>query len=319
MDITTRFEQLINTNGGIIEKLPPNCKSSHIFKMNNKIMPLKLYIESTSCEWNLNSYDGIVILYLIKTSNILIIHTSKLNTKRTRSLTINIQYSNLLRKINDVVDLQQYIKDYSESIDNIITDTKYNEIPRSEILETRKNTNELEADGYDEIYSLIPEMISKTVEKCRADAGFYINNDLEKCIGIQIKTATLRKNGIMNVFHNCANYNNLLLFCRPMSRLYIGTVVIPGNLIISSSDIGLTFNDNSKYGEYIIPEIKMKQFMIDLFEAIIINQKEFIWPSGKIVDISSLTLFNFNDLCIPQYISHIKEYNSNKWRKNYIY
>lgn len=303
-----------------LEKLPLNCKSSHIFKLQNEenVLPIKLYMENNFKRWNLQLYNGVCILYISSLSKILIIHVDELNTNRTRTMTINNQYKNLLVNINEKEiynKLTYYFKQYSINLNDVLNNTKYNVITREEILATRKNTNELEANGHDEIISLLGNNnFLETPEKCRSDAGYFLN-DNNKCIGIQIKTATVRKTGEMNIFHNTNNYDGLVLFCRPMTRLYIGTLVIPASLInVSSIGIPL-YIDNSIYSDYLVPDTKLNDFMKKLYNAVINGNQNLTWPLGKNIDISSINIYDFKDLCIPQYKTNLIEYKMNLWRK----
>src|SRR6476620_10710296 len=317
-------------NYTFLEKLKPNCRASHIFKLPNEenVLPIKIKFETPSKSWNIenNEYNGLYLFFLSSESKILIIHINELNTKRTRTMTILNQYEKLLININEneiFNKLKSYFNIYSVTLNDVLSNTKYNVIPREEILLNRKNTNELESNGHDEIISLLGNNFLETPEKCKSDAGYFLN-DKTKCIGIQTKTATIQTNkNVMNLFHNTNNYDGLLLFCRPMIRLYIGTIIIPGSLIKVSSFSFSLKNENTMYTSYLVPDAQLHSFMKKLYNAVINNEKELMWPLGKIVDISSIQLTDFNQLCIPNYKSDLLEYEFNKWRKekftNFIY
>jgi hypothetical protein len=110
-----------------------------------------------------------------------------------------------------------------------------------------------------------------TPEKCKADFA-YTTGDMGLCLPVQTKSATLKKDGKrMNAFHNTQGYENMVLICRPMRRMYVGSAVLPGSL--APKDLGLTLSDDSKYGKYIVPDPLLKEFMngIGVYERTVLG------------------------------------------------
>lgn len=55
--------------------------------------------------------------------------------------------------------------------------------------------------------------------------------------------------------------------------------------------------------------------MENLYNAVVAKQKTFTWPSRKVVDISSLTLFSLTDLRKPVFKTDQKERENADWRE----
>ena len=165
----------------------------------------------------------------------------------------------------------------------------------------------------EEVESLLSETFLLTPEKCKADAG-YCHGDEDQCIAVQMKSATFKKDGkCLNIFHNTNNgYEGMLLFCRPMRRVYIGTLVMPGS--IAPTNMRVFLSENTKYVPYIVMDVQLQKFMKDLYNAVLNKDTTFRYPSGIDVDISSLQLFCFDDLCIPTCKSDQKERENRLWR-----
>jgi hypothetical protein len=321
----TQFQDIINNSKLYsCEELPLNCRTSHIIKYkkdnkNENVLPIKLYIENKAFGWNLNAnlYRGIVVLWLTESEKSLVIHTNELRSLRTRSSSILLQYKNLLCNFSDIPNKisNYYKKEHLITRVEVLKNTKYEVLSREEIKNTRPDTNILEALAHEEITALLCEDKYKlTPEKCKADAGYYDGNLIDKYIGIQVKSATFQKNGKLNMFHNINKYSGLLLFCRPMKRVYIGTFVIPGSLV-ETNEIGCNFSENAKYTPYLVPDPLLNNFMSGLYLSVINNEKTYEWPSGKIIDISSFILKPFDEFCKPESKTDLKENASANWRK----
>ena len=201
-------------------------------------------------------------------------------------------------------------------MNDVLAFTKYTVISREETLR-RPSTNELEANAHDEIISLLGAGFRETPEKCRADAGYRLGNS-DACLGIQTKSATFKKNGTtLNIFHSTSGYNGMLLFCRPiMTRVYIGTVIIPGDQ--APTNLSVTLSPGSKYMPFLVPDTELRRFMETLYIAVGRGAKNYKWPSGNDVDISSLSLTSFPSLCSPTFAPNIRERDSDEWRRTVL-
>lgn len=304
----SKFEKLISNDCiGFLEKLTRNNQATHVYRKNKQdefVLDIKLIIETPSQRWNLNmsNYSGVIILWLVKDIKFMICHTGIKLGNRT---------STLLNRYQDQIYDQKYIRKHlivawnkygKQSYDNVLKNTKYKVLSREEIKANRPSTNLLEANAHDEIMTLLGgDSFKLTPEKCRADAGYASNNNFDKCIAIQTKSATIQpQTGKMNTFHNTSRY--------------IGTVIIPGSLI-DKENFKLEMGENTKYCKYLVPDVKLANFMKNLYVAISNNQKDLIWPSGIDVDISSIILNDFSNICIPNLSGNILENESQNWRQ----
>ena len=324
MNINTQFKNIIDNNQLYsCEELPSNCRTSHIIKYKNgnkneNVLPIKLYIENESQHWHLknNLYQGIVILWLTKSNKSLVIHKNEISVFEAISSTILSQYEKLICEFNDIPNkISDYYKtDNLIPLQNILSNTKYKVLSREETKNTMSHPNSLETNAQEELIALLGENSSyfKTPEKCKADAVYY-EIDMSKSIGIQVKSATFKDNGILNVFHNTNKYEGLLLFCRAMPRIYVGTFIIPGSSVLLNN-LGFSFSERSKYLCYLVPDTLLKSFMSGLYLAVLNNKIRYKYPSGKLINISSLLIKNFDEFCIPEYKTDIKENTSSNWR-----
>ena len=302
-----KFERLVREGGlGTLERLPANCLATYAYRRNeceeSMVLPLKFVAETESKRWNWNygQWRGIQVNWMTSEGQVLIIDTKDLSSLRTRTSTILRQFGGFVGKINDVAQrLSEFDKtEHHESLERVLRSTRYEVISREQILATRESTNLLEADAHDELKSLLGDSLHLTPEKCKADFAYTLG-DMTLCLPVQTKSATLKKDGkTMNMFHNTSGYDTMILCCRPMRRLYLGTVVIPGSL--APKDLGLALSDDSKYGKFIVPDPMLDEFMARLYKAVLGGEISFIWPSGVNVAISAVVLQTFEDLCVPE-------------------
>ena len=309
---------------GTLERLPANCLATYAYRGNEceegMVSPLKFVAETESKRWNWNhgQWRGITVNWLTSEGRVLIIDTKDLSNLRTRTSTILRQFGGFVGKINDVAQrLSEFDKtEHHESLERVLRSTRYEVISREQILATRENTNLLEADAHDELNCLLGEKLHLTPEKCKADFA-YSPGDMTLCMPVQTKSASLKKDGkTMNVFHNTSGYDTMILCCRPMRRLYLGTVVIPGSLAPKS--LGLTLSDHSMYGKFIVPDPLLGEFVAGLYEAVLDGKASYTWPSGVRVDISKVKLHGFEDLCIPEGEKNKIERQSCQLRENHF-
>lgn len=298
-----------------VEYLPNNCQATHIIRVNGDelVMPIKYIYELESRMWNLltSEYRGILVLWLHSHSKVLVIHTDNLTTGRTRSSSIINQYS-VDTVCTFVHTILSYFDQYKSPYQDILSVTKCKIQTREERL-LRPSTNGLEAAAHDEIVSLIgTEHWKETPEKCRADAIFY-SNSLDSGIPIQTKSCTFKKDGkTLNLFHNTSGYDGMLLLCRPMTRVYIGTLVMPGSL--APDHVHLYLAKGSKYMSYLVPDPQLSTFLRNLSGAMRAGETTLMWPSGIHVDIMSLKMASYVSLCTPVWASDQVEQLNCKWR-----
>lgn len=193
-----------------------------------------------------------------------------------------------------------------------MTSTKYQIVTREEELEKPSNFV-LEAAANDEIIALLGlHRFKQTPEKCRADAGFFVT-DPEFSLATQSKACTFCNNGkYFNPFQSTSGYDGMILLCRPMPRLYIGTLAIPGN--IASDNLRLNLSEKSKYLPYLVPDTLLLNFLTKLHTAVSRKLQTCEWPSGIQVNISQLKISSYDALCTPQGSCNIIERQNHEWR-----
>ena len=319
------FERLVEEGGlGTLERLPRNCLATYAYRGNGceegMVVPLKFVVETKAKRWNWANcqWRGVTVNWITSEERVLIIDTKHVSTFRTRTSTILRQFGE--DAISATVVAQVLMKfdkvQHRQALEEILRATRYEVISREQILATRESTNLLEADAHSELMALLGTCMLLTPEKCKADF-VYTTGDKQRCMPVQTKSATLKKDGkAMNVFHNTAGYDNMLLCCRPMRRLYLGTVVLPGKL--APKDFRLTVADDSLYGKFIVPDPILKEFMSRLYCAISNAQTSYTWPSGFQVDISTISLQNFESLCIPEGDTNKMEHESCLFRQSHF-
>ena len=179
----------------------------------------------------------------------------------------------------------------------------------------RPSNQQLEADAHDEVRAILGEgCYEETPEKCLADAGYHDGN-LETCLGLQNKSATFQKDGSLR-FQKTSGYDGLLLVCRPMSRVYVGTLLMPGCL--APKTLAVTLTEGTKYFPFLVADTELRCFMKSLYTAVEAKEKTLKWPSRLEIDISSLTLAPYSALCIPHNRNDKVEYESRQWRKTVL-
>lgn len=310
------FVKTIAESGlGTIERLPKNCQATHVFHVGDadeRVLPLKYIHESPAKSWNLiiSEYRGVLVLWLQSQKKVFVVHTNDLTTGRTRTSSIINQY-----KVDSlgsfVSSLVVAFKAYSTAQD-VKTPTKYKVQTREKTL-LRPSTNGLEAGAHDEIVALVGvDHWKETPEKCRADAVFY-TDDADACIPIQTKSCTFKKDGkTLNLFHNTSGYDGMILFGRPSTRVYVGTLVIPGCL--APNDITLSLSKGSKYLPYLVPDTLLSDFLSGLHAAIFLNKTVHVWPSGTRVDITDIKLVSYTSVSSPHCCTDIVERKNCEWR-----
>ncbi len=310
------FVEAVTRSGlGSLERLPKNCQATHVFRIEGRerVLPVKFMLETLSKSWNLkdNEYRGTVVLWLTAEKRVFVCHTSSVTTPRTRSSSIIRQYQVSLQT-NFITELVEQFREYSVALKDVMEFTKYKVLTREETL-LRPSTNGLEAAAHEEILALIgSDHWNETPEKCRADGAFHLG-DLDFSLATQTKTCTFKKDGVtLNIFHNTSGYDGMILMCRPMTRLYLGTVILPGAL--APSDFKITLNSGSKYTPFLVPDTQLYTFLRGLHAAVSTSQGTYIWPSGAEVAIIDLKLVAFSSLCMPHHATDIVERQNNEWR-----
>lgn len=190
--------------------------------------------------------------------------------------------------------------------------TKYKDVPREDTV-LRPSASGQEAAAHEEIIAIVgSDHFQETPEKCRADGGFYID-DLDFSLPTQTKTCTFTKDGSgLNTFRETSGYDGIILMCRPMTRVYIGTILMPG--VLAPKIFRLTLTHGSKYMPYLVPDPQLSAFLTDLHAAVADSQENHVWPSGTEVNISDLKLAKFASLCTPPNMPEIVERQNHLWR-----
>lgn len=298
-----------------VQRLPSTCQATHVIsicKDNNNVIPIKLCLESKSQRWNFRGqYVGIIVLWLTSQQKVIVCQTEELTMKgiRTKHLMTRFQ----LWTHDDFV--QQIVFGFEKNqciLKDVLQLTKHKLLTRAEAKQL-PSTHAQEAAAQDELVALLgADHYVETPEKCRADASFFVA-DPNYSLPIQTKSCSFRTNRKgFNNFNRAAGYQNMLLFCRPMPRLYIGTVILPS--VLAPDNICLTLSKKSKYVSFIVPDTVLSAFLTQLHKAVENNQQTHIWPSGVEVDISDLKLVPHYTLCVPPGVENMLERKNFEWR-----
>ncbi len=108
----------------------------------------------------------------------------------------------------------------------------------------------------------------------------------------------------------------MLLFCRPMRRKYVGTVVMPGAL--APPQFQIVLNDKSKYAAFLVPDPSLLEFVTRLYIAVRAGMGSFMWPCGQTYEISSIQLQPHAYICMPDHESGRVERESFLWRQKLL-
>lgn len=310
------FVEAVAQSGlGILERQPKNCQATHVFRQeeSDHVLPVKFFLETPSKQWTLLSseFRGIIVLWMTSQKHVLVCHTNDLRTGGTTTSRILQQYQ-VSSHATFVAELLEFSRDYTVPLQEVLKSTKYKDIPREETI-LRPSTNSQESAAHEEIIAIVgSDHFQETPEKCSADGGFYID-DPDFSLPTQTKTCSFTKDGSgLNIFHETSGYEGILLMCRPMARVYIGTVVIPGDL--APKNFRLTLAEGSKYMPYLVPDKQLNDFLTDLHAAVADRQATHVWPSGTVVNISDLQLTTFQSLCMPPNMVDIVERQNHEWR-----
>lgn len=308
-------EAIIQSGLGTLERLPKNCQATHVFRQEDSdhVLPLKFFLESQSRRWSLlqSKYSGIIVLWLTSYNCVLTCHSSELITGSTTSSRILDRYE--VSSCTDFVSkLVATFGDYSVSLKDVLGITKYKVVSREETL-SRPSTNAQEAVAHEEIIAIVgSDHWKETPEKCHADGGFFID-DPDLSLPTQTKTCTFKTDGVrLNNFHNTSGYDGMILMCRPMTRVYIGTFILPG--VLAPKNLTVTLTAGSKYMPYLVQDTQLNAFLTGLHAAVADRQETYVWPSGTVVSISDLELVTHNSLCMPPNMVDIVERQNHEWR-----
>lgn len=313
------FERLVEEGGlGTLERLPKNCLATYAYRGNGceegMVVPLKFAVEapSTVWQWNYGLYKGLVVLWMTSLKKILMYDNRRYDGKKpSNSEKIVRILCEMVRSRSDIgmllseCDLGLY-----QNLANVLTKTKFAIATREEFLRLREPTFQLEADAHEELEALLGSALYLTPEKCKADCFFHLGDE-HNCLPIQTKSATLNKQGTAsNQFHKTNKYKSMLLFCRPMRRIYVGTIVMPGAL--APSQFQIVLSDSSRYATFLVPDCLLLKFTIELYTAIKNETQSLVWPSGAELDISSIKLDDIETICMPS------DSSSKVERENYL-
>lgn len=308
-------EAVIKSGLGTLERLPKNCQTTHVFRQEGCeiILPVKLFLEPAGKEWKLLSskYRGIIVLWITSKQRVLVCHTNDLTSGSTKSSLIVKQYD--VSSCSDfTTKLVEAYADHGVPLKEVLENTKYKNVPREELLQ-RPSPNSQEAAAHEEIIALVGhDHFQETPEKCQADGGFY-TDDPDFSLPTQTKTCTFKQDGVkLNIFHETSGYEGIILMCRPMKRVYIGTFILPGH--VAPKNLTVTLTPGSKYMPYLVPDTKLYDFLAGLHAAVADGQETYMWPSGTKVNISDLKLAKFASLCMPPNMVDIVERQNHEWR-----
>ncbi len=301
-----------------VERLGPNCRATHVVRIDQSslLLPVKLQLESPKQAWFLNNeYKGVLLLVIKSNKTALIIHTSEINPSGIRTSTMLNRYQDRLcpLSISFIRKLRQAFEVYDKcEISAVLNDTKCTILSREQAL-LKGSSCALEANANEEIQDLLHDgFLHLTPEKCHADAGYNIKqNDL--VLPIQTKSASINSDTGRLSFAHTSGYDDMILMCRPMTRLYIGTFVIPG--ISAPDQLNIYFSGNSIYAKYLVSDIDLSIFMQTLYTAIARRDETCIWPSKAVINISSISLKTLEAISIPRYKTDIAENEFATWRK----
>ena len=308
-----------NLKLGEIIKLPKNCLATHFYRgpscLEEDVIPIRLYIEPDCGYWTWGSgrWRGVTVHFIISKQLVLILDTRKTEVLHIKTTNLVTRFRDQLKNMKDVaIQLGSYDTPiYRLAHKEVLKVTKYTPEDKS----LPKNFNKiLEADCHEEIETILQDSIKRTPEGCHADLA-YFSNKSSLGLPIQTKSTTFGKDGkTLNMFQNTGGYPNMLLLCRPMRRVYLGTLVIPGHL--APQTLGLSqMSSKSKYAKYMIPDPQLKSFMEVLHSSIIAQEMAFVWPSNEEVDISKLQLLDYKLLCVPRGLPDQVEQRSANLRK----
>ena len=321
MEIEAIFFNAIIESGLLdVQRLPKNCQATHVIKIlsdswveSDLLLPIKLCIENASQTWDLsrnNKFQGVKVLWMTIAQKLLIYDTVKTPIGQTTSERLLHSHA-IIPKDHLVSELVNFCKT------SRLSEMKAVLLSREESI-LRPRTGEMEAHAHEEIQALLGEdHFEQTTEKCTADAGYH-RATKNACLAVQTKNSSCGgRSGQTFGFQNTTGYDGMILFLRPMTRLYIGTFIMIGLGAPASIGISLTLN-KSKYLPFLVGDTQLNSFMSALHEAVMNGKKTFKWPSGIHVDISSLRVWPFDELCKPVAVRDAVERQSDEWRQTVL-
>lgn len=175
---------------------------------------------------------------------------------------------------------------------------------REEHIKVYGNPQEIESRSFRQLEAILaPDQFVLTPPAVTADA--YVKVDDKMGIPLQVKAANESKDKTF-CFGQCPGYHNMLVLCRPLID-GLGTLVIPGSAITCSK---IKYRRTSaKYQPYIIEDDKLPAFIKE-FEYAVDHGIALQWPSGIIVDISSIRPLHIDDMCRSTHVNYRVEHSN---------
>lgn len=201
-----------------VERLPANCRATHVVKVSGflDVMPIKFILEPKVI-WSLadSQYSGFLLLWITSCDKCLLIQSDMLLTGQIRLSALRMKYAQSIIAAKDISHMlfTAFHSHPLVAIPEVLRFTKYEVLPRRQILELRPSTSALEAAAHEELEALLgSEVMHFTPEKCTADWAY--GQDINRLLGQQTKSCTMQPtSGQMNIFHNTAGYDGLVLCC----------------------------------------------------------------------------------------------------------
>lgn len=272
-----------------IKKLSKNHIASFLWNIDSDcILQIKIIYQPPANYWSFRSknYNGLYVL-VFNDKTFISIHSKDINltqcsTKSLRDKYINTDLTcqNLLMKLK-LIDVSYYIT--KEILDKQLISTI---LDRNESISKAQKSMQLETLAHNQFKQILGSKFNLTPEGNLAD-WTYNHDDCNNLIPIQSKTCNIKTNSLSYIFYSCNKYNGMLLFCRPMPAIELGTMIIPGNFI-KAANITITIKPNTKYYPFFVRDNELENFMQNIYIAIKQKKTTIKWPSQIEVDISSI-------------------------------
>ena len=308
------FLKTIANGGGHIAKLEGDYNATHVYWLGGslesytQVMPLKFVKEPDNGFFWVKYFRGVYVMW--GDFDAIVFHSSVTTAGRTDRKALLRKYRQVTCEFEDAnCELIRLFHGNFQTYSDILKARKHKETTRDERVQRYlSNDYVIEKNSYELLQALVGDNLRSTPEKCLADCAFLPSASNTDNLQIQLKSSSNA------LFCSTAGYDGLLLICRSIKYANLGWLCIPGKGLPNN----LELSPKGKYGKYLVLSDEMHRFLSELYEAKTKRERQFTWPKGNSIDITSLELLPFEQISIPRNISDIVEYEARVWRQQIL-
>lgn len=304
----TAFENLFEED---VTRIANGHGSVHLVRVNKEsdhVLPIKIEAEREGgfASWAQFVYSGVVVRYF-QNGDTMLCASNETLSNRVRCL----RRDNADRLVSPET-LKKQILQTVENDQTLLMERRTAQYRHARGAERFA----LEALGQSELMNTITKGCYKvTPEFCPADAAYAPDTQSfsAECLPIQVKTANVSKAKKLQHTYNFSStsgYTGMLLLCRLMHTGQAATLALPGNM--APKAIGYKHLEGSKWWPFMVKDRDLEGLLDRVFSALQTGEQDVVWPSGVVVDVTSIKIQPFDDLMVPKQRYHKKEHEARK-------